>query len=193
MRLPTYDDLLAENAALRAQAVVLRSQMADLTRRLDAALRAGKRKPRRSARGCPSPTRRRPAARPAPPTAVTAIAPCRRPTTSTRFTTPRRPTPTYATFARHLSRYFETWFAFLTTPSVPATNWEVEQAIRPAVVNRKVWGGNRTWCGAYAQGVLTSVLETCRRQARLALDFVSQTLRSFGNPTLPTPGLLATR
>ena len=23
-----------------------------------------------------------------------------------------------------------------------------EQAIRPAVVNRKVWGGNRTWIGA---------------------------------------------
>jgi transposase len=101
--------------------------------------------------------------------------------------------PAYATFARHLGHYFETWFAFLTAPSIPATNWEAEQAIRPAVVNRKVWGGNRTWVGARAQAVLTSVLETCRRQARSALDFVSQALRSFANPTLPAPILIATR
>ena len=71
--------------------------------------------------------------------------------------------PAYATFAAHLGRHFESWFTFLTDPSVPATNWEAEQAIRPAVVNRKVWGGNRTWAGARAQGALLSVLETCRR------------------------------
>jgi transposase len=101
--------------------------------------------------------------------------------------------PAYATFADHLRRHFESWFTFLTDPSVPATNWEAEQAIRPAVVNRKVWGGNRTWAGAYAQGVLLSVLETCRRQARSALAFVSRTLRCFGNPALPTPMLISTR
>jgi hypothetical protein len=32
-----------------------------------------------------------------------------------------------------------------------------KQTLRPAVVNRKVWGGNRTWLGAWAQSVLTSV------------------------------------
>ena len=101
--------------------------------------------------------------------------------------------PAYATFAGHLGRHFESWFTFLTDPSVPATNWEAEQAIRPAVVNRKVWGGNRTWVGARAQSVLMSVLETCRRQARSALDFVSRTLRGFGSRVLPTPVLLATR
>jgi len=74
-----------------------------------------------------------------------------------------------------------------------ATNWRAEQGVRPAVVNRKVWGGNRTWAGARAQGVLLSVLETCRRQARSALDFVSRTLRSFGNRNLSTPVLLGTR
>lgn len=101
--------------------------------------------------------------------------------------------PAYATFADHLARHFESWFTFLTDPSVPATNWEAEQAIRPAVVNRKVWGGNRTWAGARAQGVLLSVWETCRRQTRSALDFVSQTLRSFRSRVLPTPLLLGTR
>jgi hypothetical protein len=28
------------------------------------------------------------------------------------------------------------------------TNYHAEQAIRPAVVNRKVWGGNRTLAGS---------------------------------------------
>ena len=65
--------------------------------------------------------------------------------------------------------------------------WVTERAIRPAVVNRKVWGGNRTWAGARAQDVLMSVLETCRRAGRPGLEFVSQTLRGFANPRLPRP------
>lgn len=95
--------------------------------------------------------------------------------------------------AKHLWKYAEQWFGFLSDPSVEATNWQAEQAIRPAVVNRKVYGGNRTVTGAYAQGVLLSVLETCRRQARSALDHVSQTLRAVGNLLLPRPLLLPTR
>ena len=39
-----------------------------------------------------------------------------------------------------------------------------EQAIRPAVVTRKVWGGNRTWAGAWTQQILASVLSTSRKQ-----------------------------
>ena len=60
-------------------------------------------------------------------------------------------------------------------------------------MNRKVWGGNRTAAGAQAQGVLMSVLETCRRQAHAVLDYVSHTLRSAGNLLLPRPVLLTTR
>ena len=82
---------------------------------------------------------------------------------------------------------------FLSDPSIEPTNWAAEQAVRPAVVNRKVWGGNRTPAGARAQEVLMSVLETLRRQARSALDYVSQTLRSVGNLLLPRPVLLPTR
>ena len=105
----------------------------------------------------------------------------------------RRAVPAYRRLANHLWRHAESWFSFLTEPSIPATNWPAEQAIRPAVVNRKVWGGNRTAAGARAQGVLLSVIETCRRQARSALDFVSETLRAFGNRDLSGPGLLPTR
>jgi transposase len=85
------------------------------------------------------------------------------------------------------------WFTFLSHPEVEATNWEAEQAIRPAVVNRKVWGGNRTWVGAHTQEVLMSVLGTCKRIGRSGLDFVSQTLRAFGNPQLQRPVLLTPR
>jgi transposase len=95
--------------------------------------------------------------------------------------------------SNHIANHFEEWFLFLTDPSVPASNHEAEQAIRPAVVNRKVWGGNRTDEGAKAQGILCSVWQTCKKQAIAAVDFVSQTLRAFGNSNLPRPVLLGTR
>jgi transposase len=66
---------------------------------------------------------------------------------------PARRVPAYETLSRHLWNHLEEWFTFLSHPEVEPTNWEGEQAIRPAVVNRKVWGGNRTWVGAHAQEV----------------------------------------
>ena len=104
-----------------------------------------------------------------------------------------RSVPAYTTLANHLWNHFEQWFAFVFDPRIEPTNWKAEQAIRPAVVNRKVWGGNRTLAGAKAQSVLMSVLETCRRQAHSLVDYVGQTLRSFGNRVLPRPVLLLGR
>src|SRR5688572_5989126 len=62
---------------------------------------------------------------------------------------------------------------FLIDPTIDATNYRAEQAIRPAVVNRKVWGGNRTWSGAWAQGVLTSVLVTLHQRGPQPLEWFS--------------------
>src|SRR5439155_25898723 len=104
-----------------------------------------------------------------------------------------RAVPEYVTLATHLWNHFEQWFAFVLDPRVEPANWKAEQAIRPAVVNRKVWGGNRTAVGARAQGVRMSVLETCRRQAHSVVDYVSQSLRAFGNRLLPRPTLLLGR
>jgi transposase len=104
-----------------------------------------------------------------------------------------RVVPAYQTFASHLMNHFEQWFAFVFEPRIEPTNWQAEQAIRPAVVNRKVWGGNRTPAGAKAQSILMSVLETCRRHAHSVVDYVSQTLRSWGNLMLPRPVLLPGR
>jgi transposase len=75
-------------------------------------------------------------------------------------------------------------FTFLTEPGLDATNWRAEQAIRPAVVNRKVWGGNRTWAGAAAQAILMSVLATSRQVGRDALDFFSLAICSPATPAL---------
>jgi|tagenome__1003787_1003787.scaffolds.fasta_scaffold20783959_1 transposase len=110
-----------------------------------------------------------------------------------RLAWPAREVPAYETLSQHLWNHRQEWFTFLDHPEVEPTNWEGEQAIRPAVVNRKVWGGNRTWPGARAQEVLMSVLGTCKRAGRNALDFVSHTLRAFGNPELPRPVLLTPR
>ena len=64
----------------------------------------------------------------------------------------------------HLANEREHMFTFLTEPGVQATNWRAEQALRPAIVNRKSWGGNRTPKGARTQQVTMSVIRTARQQ-----------------------------
>jgi transposase len=84
-------------------------------------------------------------------------------------------------FAKHLWNRRESLFTFLQFPGVDPTNYRAEQAIRPATVNRKVWGGNRTEVGATAQSVLMSVLRTATQRGIAALNFISATLKSpFG-------------
>ena len=80
--------------------------------------------------------------------------------------------------AQHVDAHRWHWFWFLFEPRAEATNWRAEQALRPAVVNRKAGGGNRTWRGAGAQSVLMSILRTCRNQCRDPLNYLSHTLRS---------------
>lgn len=104
-----------------------------------------------------------------------------------------RTDPANERLAEHLWRHSHEWFAFLTDPTIEPTNWKAEQALRPAVVNRKVWGGNRTAAGARAQAVLMSVLETCRRQRRVIVDYISAVVRAFGNRLMPRPALLPGR
>lgn len=68
--------------------------------------------------------------------------------------------PDVERFAAHLMREFTAIWSFLFDPTIDATNWRAEQAIRPAVVTRKVWGGNRSWAGADSQQILASVIRT---------------------------------
>ena len=82
----------------------------------------------------------------------------------------------------------QTCSRFLRDPAVDATNWRAEQAIRPTVVNRKVWGGNRTWNGAEVQAILMTILVTANQQAINTLDFLKQTLISPQIKLLPISG-----
>ena len=68
-------------------------------------------------------------------------------------------------FARHLYNHAASWFMFLVDPTIPATNHRAEQALKTPIVNRKVWGGNRTDAGGEAQAILCSVLQTCKNRA----------------------------
>ena len=76
-------------------------------------------------------------------------------------------------FQAHLARHRDEILTFLYHPDIEATNWPAEQAIRPAVVNRKVFGGNRTRAGAHAQEVLGSLFATCVQWKQDALSFLS--------------------
>jgi Transposase IS66 family len=51
-------------------------------------------------------------------------------------------------------------FTFLRAPAVDATNNWAEVWMRPIVVNRQTWGGNRTDTGVLVQETLASVLTT---------------------------------
>ena len=70
----------------------------------------------------------------------------------------------------HLWREQPYLFTFLYCPGLDATNNAAERALRPLVVARKNWGGNRTEKGARAQAVLTSILETAQQQGKKPLE-----------------------
>jgi len=92
--------------------------------------------------------------------------------------------PANERLSAHVYRHCRHVFPYLRMPGLDATNYRAEQALRPAVVNRKVWGGNRTENGAAAQSILMSVLQTLKLQGRHVINFVSRTLRS---PHTPEP------
>lgn len=74
------------------------------------------------------------------------------------------PVPAIARFTRHLDREREALWSFLFVPTIDATNWRAEHAIRHLVVTRKVCGGNRSWRGADSQQILGSVVRTAHQR-----------------------------
>lgn len=92
--------------------------------------------------------------------------------------------PANRRLARHLIHEQNHLFTYLRFPGLEATNWRGEQALRPAVVARKVWGGNRTLAGARTQEILMSVLRTCHQRAREPLPLLTQLLCSPRPPII---------
>jgi transposase len=89
-------------------------------------------------------------------------------------------------FARHLRKHWRHLLTFLKHPSLDATNWRAEHAMRFAVILRKVWGGSRTWAGAWAQSALMSVWRTCWQREHNPVNFLSRLLR-HGAALVPLP------
>ena len=86
-------------------------------------------------------------------------------------------------FQRHLIVEFDAIFSFLFDPTLDATNWRAEHALRPAVVTRKMCGGgNRTRRGADSQQVLTSVLRTADQRG---LDATARARRAAHRADAP--------
>jgi len=80
-------------------------------------------------------------------------------------------------FATHLHHEFDAVFSFLFDPTLDATNWRAEHALRPAVVTRKMCGGgNRTRRGADSQQVLASVLRTAQQRGLDTTDILTRLL-----------------
>jgi len=103
--------------------------------------------------------------------------------------------PANRTLLTHLDRERPALFTFLTTEGVQATNWRAEHAIRPAVITRKNWGGNRTRAGADTWQTLASVLTTATMQHRDPVATLIPLLRNpqpavadLTIPTQPTRG-----
>ena len=86
--------------------------------------------------------------------------------------------PAVQRFARHLDREFPYLFSFLYDPTVDATNWRAEQAIRPAVAMRKVCGGNRSARGVQTQYILASLLRTAVQRQVAIPATIAMLLRS---------------
>ncbi len=79
---------------------------------------------------------------------------------------------------KHLTHQADALFTFLVVDGVQATNWQGEQAVRPCVVNRKTFGGNRTETGARTQGVLTSVIATATKHGHDVIGYIAGRARS---------------
>ena len=92
--------------------------------------------------------------------------------------------PANQRLSKHLRRERPYLFTFLYCPGLDATNNAAERALRPLVVARKNWGGNRTDKGARAQAVVSSILATARQQGENPLNVLIELLVSPDKSTI---------
>lgn len=92
---------------------------------------------------------------------------------------------------KHLRNERDALFTFLLNPAVPASNWWGEQAVRPAVVTRKIWGGNRTEPGAATQQHIATFFRTSDQQGADPYPLLEAALRSTTPMVVALPSLIA--
>lgn len=86
--------------------------------------------------------------------------------------------PPNVTLLNHVAVQRDHLFTFLEHDGVDATNYRAEQGVRPIVVTRKVWGGNRTWTGAHTQEILCTLIATATLQELDVQTILIDLLRS---------------
>jgi len=82
------------------------------------------------------------------------------------------------------------WWYFLDHPEIPPDNNLAERLIRLAVTKRKVCGGSRSMLRFEQTADLLSVIQTCRRQARSAVEFFKQALSAQHHDCIGAPSLI---
>jgi transposase len=94
--------------------------------------------------------------------------------------------------ATALLLHFERLFTFLEEEGVEPTNNAAEQALRTAVQWRKISFGNRSRNGEIATARLLTVVQTCKRQQRHVLGYLTEAVRYHRRQTA-APSLLPRR
>ncbi len=91
---------------------------------------------------------------------------------------------------RSLRDKAEQWWYFLDHPEVPPDNNLAERSLRLAVTKRKVSGGSRSMDRFAQTADLLSVVQTCRRQGRSAMQFFQSALMAKSGSGKSQPSLL---
>jgi transposase len=92
-------------------------------------------------------------------------------------------------FCKELVEHRENLWAFLDDDRLELTNNAAEQALRHAVIWRKLSFGTQSAAGSRFVERLLTVIETCRRQRRNTFAWLTDTVRAHQNKQ-PTPSLL---
>ena len=99
-------------------------------------------------------------------------------------------TPDCQRLSKRLRKHSDQLFVFLERMDVESNNNRAERAIRPAVVTRKISGGNRTPSGTESLSIITSIIQTCKQQGKDFVEVGMEIIRRY-HANLPTGVLLA--
>ena len=94
--------------------------------------------------------------------------------------------------AKRFEKHGESYFRFITTPGVDATNNLAEQAIRFVVIDRLITQGTRSekgnrWCER-----IWTVIATCTQQGRSVFEYLEAAVRAWfvgTEPPMLVPGI----
>ena len=96
-----------------------------------------------------------------------------------------------AGMCKDILKHWAAMWTFTRVPGVEPTNNRSEQALRPYVLWRKGSFGTQSERGSRFMARMMSVIQTCRRQSRHLLTFLTQTIDSWNWDT-PPPSIVLT-